>query len=56
VFKVGEEPADRAGVEVLEAELGRLLPACLGQVGEQQPEAVPVGGNGVRAGVALAAT
>ena len=46
-LQVSEEPADRVGVEVLEAELGRLLPAGLGQVGEQQPEAVPVGGNGV---------
>ena len=53
-LQVSEEPADRVGVEVLEAELGRLLPAGLGQVGEQQPEAVPVGGNGMRAGLALA--
>ena len=53
-LKAGEEPADRAGVEVLEAELGRLLPAGPGHIGEEQPEAVPVGGDGVRAGLALA--
>ena len=31
-LKVGEEPADDAGVEVLEVELGRLLPAGLSYI------------------------
>src|SRR5205823_421549 len=49
-----EEPADRGGVEILEAELGWLLPAGPGDIGEEQPEAVPVGRDRVRAGLPLA--
>jgi len=52
-FQVGQEPADRRRVEVLEVQRRRALAAVLGQVAQQQPEGVAVGGDGVWADLAL---
>src|SRR5206468_3083596 len=54
VLEVREERDDRGRVEILEHKLGWRLPGPLVQERQQQPEAVAVGGDRVRAGVALA--
>jgi hypothetical protein len=52
-FEVVEERADQRRVEVVDGELARLLAGSLGAEREQQPERVPVGGDRLRARVAL---
>ena len=54
VFEVVEEGADQRGVQVGEVELGGLLAGPVAHEAQQQAPGVPVGGDGVRAGVALA--
>ena len=53
-FEVVEELADQRRVQVAEVQVGGLLAGVAGGEGEQQPPGVAVGGDGVRAGVALA--
>jgi hypothetical protein len=54
-LEVGEEVADQSGVEIAQIELvGRLAGALL-RVAQEQPPGVPVGGDGVGAGLALVA-
>ena len=52
-FEVVEERSDHRGVEVVEVEFARRLPAALRGEGEQQPEGVAIGGDGVGAGPLL---
>jgi hypothetical protein len=52
-LEVIEEAPDHLGVEVGEAELGRRNAGRLLHVGDQQLEAVAIGGNGVRARMPL---
>lgn len=53
VFEVIQEADDQFGVEVGDVELGRLFAGGLLRVAEQEPEAVPVAGDGVGADPAL---
>lgn len=53
VFEVGEQGADRRGVEVVEVQVGGLDAGGVGHPGEQQANGVAVGEHRVRAGVAL---
>jgi hypothetical protein len=53
VLQVGEKRGDRRGVEILKLQPRWCCPGALVHEGQQQPEAVAVGGNRVRAGVAL---
>jgi hypothetical protein len=53
-FQVGEERGDQRGVQVGQVELAWVLPGAVPGEVQQQPEGVPVGGDGVRAGLALA--
>ena len=53
VLEVVQERADRGGVQVGQVELGGHLAGALVHEGEQQPQGVAVGGDGVRAGLAL---
>ena len=48
-FEVIEEPADPGRVEVVEVQRVNGLPGGVVNVAEQQPEGVPVGGDGVPA-------
>ena len=52
-LEVVEERADQLGVEVVERQPRRRPADALLAEGEQQPQRVAVGGDGVRAGVAL---
>ena len=52
-FEVVQEVADQPGVEIAQVEVAGLGPGPLGAEGEQQPERVPVGGDGVGAGSEL---
>src|SRR6266576_2002678 len=54
VFEVVQERGDQRGVEVGDVELAGVLPGALGGEGQQQPPGVPVAGDGVAAGAALA--
>ena len=53
VFEVVEERADQRRVEIVEVQLERLLAGLLVREAQQQPERVAVGGDRLRAGVAL---
>jgi hypothetical protein len=53
VFEMGEERANQRRVEVVDVELKRLLAGLPVGEAEQQPERVAVGGDRLRAGVAL---
>jgi hypothetical protein len=53
LFEVGEERADQRRVEIAEVQLEWLLAGLLVREAEQQPERVAVGGDRLRAGVAL---
>ena len=53
VLEVVEEGGDHRSVEVIDAEVRWCLPGLFVREAEQQPEAVPVGGNGVGASVLL---
>lgn len=53
VFEMTEEPADSGRVEIADVQARRCRPGVLVKVGEQEPERVAVGGDCVRAGVAL---
>jgi hypothetical protein len=53
-FQMGKEGTDRCGVQVVEVQPGRRLAGAVGDVGQQQPEGVPVSRHGVRAGLPLA--
>ncbi len=55
VLEVIEETAHQRGVEVPQVKLGRLLADVHLGVGEEQPEGVAVGVDGVGARIALAA-
>ena len=53
-FQVLQERRDERGIGICHVELGRgLVGALLGEA-EQEPEGVPVAGDGVRAGAFLA--
>ena len=52
-FEVVQEGGDQRRVEMGDVELAGRLGGALGGEGEQQPEGVAVGGDGVRAGCAL---
>ena len=52
-FEVVQELRDRDGVQVVPVELGGHLPGPLVHEGEQQPQGVAVGRDGLRAGLAL---
>ena len=52
-FEVVQEIAGQRGVQVAEVKLAGLLSGPPGGEGEQQAPGVAVGGDGVRAGVAL---
>src|SRR5664280_1024820 len=54
LFQMGEEATDRCGVQVVEVQPGRRLAGAVGDVGQQQPESVPISGHGVWAGPPLA--
>jgi hypothetical protein len=54
LLQIGEEAGDERGVEVGDVELAGLLADTGDGEAEQQPPGVAVGGNGVRAGAALA--
>ena len=53
LFEMGEERADQRRVEIVDVQLEWLLAGLLVREGQQQPERVAVGGDGLRAGVAL---
>ena len=53
-LEVIQEGADELGVEILELQPGRRPAGLLRGEGQEQLEGVPVGGHGVRAGLALA--
>ena len=53
VLQVVQEVADERGVEVGQVELAGLFAGAVLRVAQQQPPSVAVGGDGVRAGVAL---
>ena len=53
-LEVVEERADQRRVEIRDVEPVRLLAGCVLGEAQQQPERVAVGGDRVRAGVALA--
>ena len=50
---MGEERRDQRGVDVADVEPGRRFAGAIVREDEQQPQRVAVGGDGVRAGVAL---
>ncbi len=52
-FKMMEEPSDGDGVDVSEVQSRRCGAGRVGEVCEEQPERISVGGDGVRTGVAL---
>ena len=52
-LEVVQERRDRDGVQVVPVELGGHLPGPLVHEGEQQPQGVAVGGDGLRAGLTL---
>ena len=54
VLEMVKERADQRRVQFVDLESGWLLAGALGGEGEQQPHRVAVGGDRVRAGVALA--
>ena len=54
LFEVVQERGDQRGVEVGDVELAGVLAGALGGEGQQQPPGVPVAGDGVAAGAALA--
>jgi hypothetical protein len=51
---VGQERHDQGGVQVGDIQVDGLFAEGAGGVDDQQPQAVAVGGDGVRAGLALA--
>src|SRR5256714_3054607 len=53
-FQMLEEGPDQRGVQIGDVELGRLDAGAAPNGGQQQPAGVPVGGDCVRAGPALA--
>jgi hypothetical protein len=53
-LEVGQERGDQRRVQVVDAELARGPAAAGGGEGQQQPERLPVAGDRVRAGGALA--
>ena len=53
VFEHGQETCHRRGVDVGEIEVGGPGAGLLADPGEQEPERVAVGRDGVRAGAAL---
>ncbi len=52
-LEVSQEVADQLGVEISQIELVGLLAAAILRVAQQQPPGVPIGGDGVGAGLAL---
>jgi len=50
---MSQEIGDQVGVEIVEAELARWFPDSFGGESEQQPQRVPVGGDGAGAGLQL---
>ena len=54
VFEVVEERGDQRGVEVGDVELAGVLAGALRSEGQEQPPGIPVAGDGMRAGTALA--
>jgi len=54
-LQVGQERHDQSGVQVGDVQANGLLAGRVRRVGDQQPQAVAVGGDGVRAGLALTA-
>jgi hypothetical protein len=54
-LEVIEKPADQAGIEIGQVEIGWVFAGPGLGIGEQQAESVPVGVDRVRAGVALTA-
>ena len=53
LFEMGEERADQRRVEIVDVQLERLLAGLSLREGEQQSERVAVGGDRLRAGIAL---
>jgi hypothetical protein len=53
LFEMGEERADQRRVEIVEVQLIWLLAGLLVREAQQQPERIAVGGDRLRAGVAL---
>jgi hypothetical protein len=54
LLQVVQERSDHGGVEVGQVQLAWLLAHLVLHEAQQKPPGVPVGGDGVRAGVALA--
>jgi len=52
-LQMSQEIGDQVGVEIVEAELARWFPGSFGGESEQQPQRVPVGGDGAGAGLQL---
>ena len=53
VFEVAEERADQRRVQVVDVQLEWLLTSLVVREAQQQPERVAVGGDSLRAGIAL---
>jgi hypothetical protein len=52
-LQVGQERHDQGGVQVGDVQVDGLFAGRVRRVGDQEPQAVAVGGDGVRAGLAL---
>ncbi len=52
-FEVVEKPSDEGGVKLTDIKIGWVGVGVVGGVGDEEPEGVSVGGDGVRAGGSL---